>query len=143
MIQVKTKSNAESLSRLKEHQVLSMLKKVREFILEFKKAMMARNQKTPGQDFELNNIRVVLVCAYEVPKFLGQYFPDLQQHQKLHHNKNLEEFFKENQEQCPELKRENFIVMDLNHLKAMYGPTFRVMWESIINEAGDFEKGTK
>ncbi len=108
-----------------------MLKKIKIFIDSFKK-----HTTTLGPGFNLDNIRVVLICGYGVPKYMKKDSPDpeLRGNEggkgKEEGGKKLDAFFEENKE----IKRDNFFILNADDLKKMYGPTFQMVWESILNE---------
>ena len=104
-----------------------MLQKITNFIAE------ANSSLPVGGAFNLKNIRVVLICAYEVPVYMQQYSPNARATNPQYdtkYAKELDEFFDNHKE----IKKENFFILNTEDLKKMYGPTFRMVWESIINE---------
>ena len=109
-----------------------MLKKIKDFIVEFQLELssLKEEDKKPGTAFNLDNIRVVLICGYHVPNFLGKYSPDPKLRGKKD-GKKLDAFFEENKE----IKRDHFFILNADDLKKMYGPTFQMIWESILNES--------
>ena len=127
MIQLNTKTKADSSTQLNGEQVLKMLQKITNFIAE------ANSSLPVGGAFNLKNIRVVLICAYEVPVYMQQYSPNARATNPQYdtkYAKELDEFFDNHKE----IKKENFFILNTEDLKKMYGPTFRMVWESIINE---------
>ena len=108
-----------------------MLNNIKNFIDRFKK-----DTTTLGPGFNLDNIRVVLICGYGVPKYMKKYRPDREkkggkeEDGKEEGEKQLDAFFEENKE----IKRDNFFILNVDDLKRMYGPTFQLVWESILNE---------
>ena len=129
MIQLKTKTNADSSTQLNGSQVVKMLEKIATFI--------ADADTTPklsvGGAFNLLNIRVVLICAYEIPDYMQKYSPNAHptnRQSNTKYAKELDNFFEEHKK----IKKENFFILNAADIKKMYGPTFQMVWESIINE---------
>ena len=124
MIQLKTKTKSGSTTKLKKETVLKILEKVKEFIVKFKK------EEIPGTAFNLDNIRIVLICGYKVPNYMRKYSSDPELRGKDQVGNELDAFFANNQE----IKEDNFFILNVNDLKEMYGPVFQIVWESILNE---------
>ena len=102
-----------------------MLGTVKEFIAKLKK------EEIPGTAFNLKNIRIVLICGYNVPNYMRKYSSDpaLRRNDQVGKDDKLHAFFAKNQE-----IKDNFFILNVNDLKEMYGPVFRNVWESILNE---------
>ena len=117
-----------------------MLNDIKDFIAKFKLELssLKKEEKKPGKAFNLDNIRVVLICGWRVPNYMSKYSPDFE----LRQNKRaieeggkdgprkLNAFFTNNQE----IKEDNFFILNVDELKKLYGPTFQLVWESILNE---------
>ena len=112
---------------MKKETVLKILEKVKEFIVKFKK------EEISGTAFNLDNIRIVIICGYNVPNYMRKYSSDPALREKAGKDQvgnELDAFFANNQE----IKEDNFFILNVNDLKEMYGPVFRIVWESILNE---------
>ena len=104
-----------------------MLDRIAKFIAE------ANSSLPVGGAFNLKNIHVVLICAYEVPDYMEKYSPNARATNPQYdtkYAKGLDQFFDNHKE----IKKENFFVLNAADLKQMYGPTFQMVWESIVNE---------
>ncbi len=114
-----------------------MLNKIKDFIVEFKKN--ENHEKTLGKSFNLDNIRVFLICDYHVPDYMRKhrslYYVKETKDQR---GKKLDAFFEENEE----IKRNNFFILNVDDLKKLYGWTFQMVWESILNEKSSFASTT-
>ena len=121
-----------------------MLNKIKNFIVEFKKD--ENHKKTLGKAFNLDNIRVVLICGYHVPDYLRKYglygsrrYSSFSEEKtKDQRGKELDAFFEKNEE----IKKDNFSILNVNDLKMMYGWTFKMVLESILNEKSSFATTT-
>ena len=101
-----------------------MLRNIKKFIVKFEK------EEKPGIAFNLKNIRVVLICTYKVPKNMRKYSSDPELRGKDQVGNELNAFFANNKE----IQENNFFILNVDDLKKMYGPVFRLVWESILNE---------
>ncbi len=110
-----------------------MLNDIKDFIVKFKLELstLKEEEKKPGTAFNLDNIRVVLICGWHVPNYMRKYSPDPKLRGKKEDGPGkLKAFFTNNQE----IKEDNFFILNVDDLKKMYGPTFQLVWESILNE---------
>jgi len=112
-------------------------KKIEDFIAKFQEEFQEDMKSWKG--FNLNNIRVVFVCVFQVPDYLRKY--------SAHEKRNINEKYNEPQT-GPKLKRElneflkgnkvvkkeNLFILNESDFKQMLGPTFQILWESIVNE---------
>ena len=127
MIQLKTKTKADSSTQLNGREVVKTLDRIAKFIAEASPSLPV------GGAFDLKNIRVVLICAYEVRDYMEKYSPNARATNPQYdtkYAKDLDEFFDNHKE----IKKENFFILNAADLKQMYGPTFQMVWESIVNE---------
>ena len=116
-----------------------MLKKIKDFIVKFKSELSSLKEEKPGTAFNLDNIRVVLICGWKVPNYMRKYSPDREnkggkedgkEDGKKEGEKKLDAFFEENKE----IPRDNFFILNVDDITKMYGPTFQLVWESILNK---------
>ena len=113
---------------MKQDTVLKMFEKIKKFIVKFEE------EEKPDIAFNLKNIRVVLICAYNVPDYMRKYSSDPALRGKAGNDqvgKELNAFFTSNKE----IKKDNFFILNIDDLKEMYGPVFRIVLESMNEES--------